>query len=353
MAWTIIAAEARSEWRSALSVFARIDVCQLPEYHVAYSTRTAGSKPMLWRYVEGAESFCYPFLLTPASWRTLEKNRVDTGYSDISSIYGYSGPLSTTADQGFLAAAWKTFDGWAAAEAKVIAEFIRFSPHAGTKAFAHPATGIEANRDIAVSRLPPTEEALLAALDAKTRNMIRKAEKSGLEAKELEPREWIPAFRSLYDETMNRNSSPDFFFYDDTYYAHLLALPRGEFRLFGVLREGALISAAIALVHGEGALYHLGASRQEFSNLGANNLCLFRMSCALLRQGVKFLNLGGGRTTSADDPLLRFKKSNGTGLEKFHIGKRILDAAGYQAVADEWKRCFQTERDAAKLIFYR
>jgi hypothetical protein len=353
MAGTIIPATDGAAWRSALAAFARIDVCQLPEYHVAYAARTPGSRPLLWRYAEGGESFCYPFLLTPAGWKTPEGSWMDTGYADISSIYGYSGPLATTGDAGFLSAAWSAFDAWASAEAKVIAEFIRFSPHAGTLAFAHQATTIEANRDIAVSRLPASEEALMVALDSKTRNMIRKAGKSALTARELEPVEWIPAFRSLYDETMDRNSSPGFFWYDDAYYAQLLALPRGELRLFGVFREEALVSAAIALIHAKGALYHLGASRQEFSSLGANNLCLFQMSSALLKQGVEFLNLGGGRTTAADDPLLRFKKSNGTGVEKFHIGKRILDAAGYQGVMDEWKGCFATGIDAAKLIFYR
>jgi lipid II:glycine glycyltransferase (peptidoglycan interpeptide bridge formation enzyme) len=167
---------------------------------------------------------------------------------------------------------------------------------------------VEENRLIAVSRLPPSAEGLLTALDAKTRNMIRKAEKAGLSARELEPRPWIPRFRVLYDETMARNASPGFFAYDDDYYGRMLALPAGEMRLFGTFQGEELVAASIALAHGKGSLYHLGASKKEFSNLGANNLCLFAMSSALIASGIGFLNLGGGRTTDPADPLLRFKR---------------------------------------------
>ena len=348
----LIEATDSEEWRRNLSVFPRIDVCQLPEYHIAYSTRTERSKPFLWRFDLDGESFGYPFLLTPVGWMLPNNIWRDTPYTDISSIYGYSGPLATTVENRFLETAWTEFDRWAM-ENQVIAEFIRFSPHAQTKSFAHTETRIESNRDIAVSYLPETEDALMQALDSKTRNMIRKALKSGLLARELDAREWIPAFRILYDETMARNASPDFFSYDEDYYNHLLALPAGELRLFGVFQENDLISAAFAIVHEQGALYHLGASRVEFSSLGANNLNLFFMSKNLMDAGVKFLNLGGGRTTGIDDPLFRFKKSNGTAVEKFHIGKRILDAIGYRKVAEDWAADFKTPCDPSKLIFYR
>jgi hypothetical protein len=349
---SVIGAEAAGAWREALSAFPAIDVCQTPEYHLAYATRTEGGRPVLWRFDLGGERLCYPFLIAPAAWTRADGTREDTGYRDISGIYGYSGPLSTTVDAGFLAEAWEAFGAWAA-EAKVVAEFIRFSPHAGTERFAPPGCRVEDNRTIAVSRLPATAEALFEALDAKTRNMIRKAGKAGLEARELEPGPWIPRFRVLYDETMARNASPGFFAYDDAYYGRLLALPAGELRLFGVFQGAEMVASSIALAHGRGALYHLGASRKEFSNLGANNLCLYAMGSALIASKVAFLNLGGGRTTAPDDPLLRFKRSNGTGTETYRIGRRVLDAEGYAAVQGRWRATMGAEPDPARTVFWR
>jgi hypothetical protein len=348
----LIPAQDISAWRGGLDPFPAIDVCQTPEYHGAYATRTPGSRPLLWRFSEAGEHFGYPFLLAPARWPNERGGWEETGFSDISSIYGYSGPLSTTTDAAFLAGAWAAFDAWAA-ENRVVAEFIRFSPHAGTARFAHPGGSVEPNREIAVSRFPGTAEALIDALDSKTRNMIRKAVKAGLAARELEPARWIPAFRVLYDETMARNASPEFFSYDDDYYRRLLSLPTGEFRLFGVFQGDDMVAASIALVHGQGALYHLGASKREFSNLGANNLGLSAMGEALIRSGVTFLNLGGGRTTAADDPLLRFKKSNAIGAEIYQVGKRVVDAVAYSGLRARWRATTGADPDGGRLVFWR
>lgn len=347
MAGTLIEAAGKREWRSALDSFARVDVCQTPEYHAAYSLRIAGSSPVMWRYQNGEDIFCYPFLLTPV---LVEKE--DTGYKDISSIYGYSGPLSTTANKDFLALAWQAFDEWAA-ENKVIAEFIRFSLYADNRGFAHPGTQIELNRPSAISRLPGTDDALLEALGKKTRNMIRKAEKIGLAAREMEPQKGLAAFRSLYDRTMDRNEAPGFFLYDDEYYNRLLSLPQGEVRLFGAFEGEKMVAAAMALVYKRGALYHLGASLQDYNSLGAGNLCMFEMSRRLMAGGVEFLTVGGGRTTAEDDPLYRFKKSNATGVGAYYIGKRIVDPEGYKKVAQMWRNLHKKDPDLQKLQFYR
>lgn len=340
------------EWRTHLSAFARADVCQMPEYHQAYETRTDNSKAVMWRFAYGTDEFCYPFLLTPVSVQGPDGVEHQTAYSDISSIYGYSGPLSTTGDKGFLDRAWRSFDEWCTNN-KVIAEFIRFSVYADNRHLVHKECIVESNREVAVTFLPDSDEELLQGLGKKTRNMIRKAEQSGLIACELDVREWLPAFRALYDETMRRNQSPSFFDYNDHYYDLLLSLPPGELQLFGVFQGDRFVSSAMALVHGKGALYHLGASLQEFSSLGAGNLCLYEMSRSLRIQGVKFLNVGGGRTTDADDPLLRFKKSNATGTAPYYIGKRIVNSDGYQDVAKIWQDLYKTTTRPEKLIFYR
>jgi len=342
----IKAAETRL-WRAALMPFARVDVCQMPEYHVAYSGRIKGSEPLMWRCEDGERSFCYPFLLTPVAI-----GGAKTDYVDISSIYGYSGPLSTTDDPAFLKNAWVAFDQWAAKK-KVIAEFTRFSLYADNRDMAHPGTRVEFNRPSAVSRLPGSEEALLAALGKKTRNMIRKAEKAGLRARELVPEDGVAAFRSLYEETMDRNEASEFFLYDDTYYGLLLSLPAGELRLFGVFDGRNMVAAAMALVHKNGALYHLGASLPAYAKSGAGNLSMFAMSRTLMESGVEFLTVGGGRTTKKDDPLFRFKKNNAMDTGKFYIGKRIVDPKGYDDVMKKWQAFHKQDINSSMLIFYR
>lgn len=341
-----IPAERCEDWRTLLANFGDVDCTFLPEYHLAYSLRIKNSRPLLWHFADGGEHFIYPFLLTP-----VELQGEATGYFDISSIYGYTGPLATTTDADFLRKAWGAFADYAARE-KIIAEFIRFSPFNHTERFAPPDAAVEANRQLAASNLPQTEEELLQLLGSKTRNMLRKAEKSGLTARELELPAHLLLFRALYEETMGRNNAPDFFWYDDAYWENLLMLKNG-LRLFGVFDKDRLVATAMAVAHGKSGLYHLGASLGDYARLGAGNLSLFCMSAALMQSGVSFINMTGGRTTAGDDPLLLFKKNNATGLATFYIGKRILDKAAYKGVAEQWRQQTGHAPDAQKIIFWR
>ncbi len=344
---TLIKAADCSAWCDALSHFEAVDCTYLPEYHLAYSLRIPNSKAMLWHFQSGGEHFIYPFLLTPVII-----GNTPTGYYDISGIYGYTGSLATTNAAGFLSAAWQAFDAYTSQQ-KIIAEFVRFSPFNKNEIFAHPDAEVTANRMLAVSYLPETEEELLKLLGSKTRNMLRKAERQNITARELSLPEHLPAFRQLYADTMSRNNAPEFFWYDDAYWNHMLKLGKSGLRLFGAFADGTLVAASMAVVHGKCGLYHLGASINEYARLGAGNVSLFAMSCALMADGVRFINMTGGRSTAGDDPLLLFKKSNATGTSTFYIGKRIIDKAAYGHVRDRFQQETGNIPDAAKIIFWR
>ncbi len=342
----LIAASDAAAWMAALDAFPYIDVCHLPDYHCAYATRFEGAEAWLWAVSDGSNYFAYPFLKAPV---VIAGDA--TGYSDIFGVYGYSGPLAK-GDDAFIAQAWEAFTAWAKEE-KILCEFIRFSPYLENYNLALLGVEVLENRQVAMCHVPASEEALLQALGPKTRNMLRKAEKAGLCAEEMKLPEGLAAFRALYDSTMQRNDATEFFLYDNTYYDLLLAMPKGAVRLFGVYADAQLVSTAMVLVWQENALYHLGASEGEYTKLGAGNLALFEMHKALMKAGVKFVNLTGGRTTALDDPLLRFKKSNGTGLCPFYIGKRVLDETGYAEVAKAWESAYNQPADKTKLQFYR
>jgi hypothetical protein len=343
----LIAATERAEWRRALAPFGPIDCTYLPEYHLAYATRMVGGQPLLWEFSQGADRLAYPFLLTP-----VEGAGSATACFDISSVYGFTGPLSTSRNPAFLHQAWQAFDGFAAQQ-RVIAEFIRFSPFNRNEGLAHPQVEVSLNRELAVSRLPAAAAELSRLLGPKTRNMLRKAERAGLIARELELPQHLPAFRALYQQTMDRNAAPPFFRYDDAYWTELLRLEPGALRLFAACSGDRMVAACMSVSFGASGLYHLGASLEAYARSGAGNLCLFAMSRALMDSGVAFLNMTGGRTPKPGDPLLLFKRSNATGTAPFHIGKRVLDAAAYNALAAAWQARHGQPPSPEKLIFWR
>jgi len=343
----LIPASERAGWREALDLVGEVDATYLPEYHLAYALRIEGSRPLLWTFSRQGWHFIYPFLLTPVM-----VGDAATSWFDITSIYGYTGPLANTDDSEFLKTAWSAFDAYAAAQ-KIVAEFVRFSPFNSNQGFAHPATMVLENRTLAASRLPASRDALLQSLGSKTRNMLRKAERAGLQAREVALPQHLAQFRALYDETMARNKAPGFFRYDDVYWERLLALGPAGLRLFGTFAGERMVAASMAVAHGRSGLYHLGASLGEHAKLGAGNLSLFAMSCGLMEGGVGFLNMTGGRTAAADDALLLFKRSNANGTATFHIGKRIVDPLAYNALAAQWQQLHGSPPDAEKIVFWR
>ena len=342
----LIAAQDGTHWNAALAMVGEVDATCLPEYHLAYALRIAKSSPLLWHFTENGQHLVYPFLLTPV---VLQGKA--TGLNDISSIYGYTGPIATTPDPAFLHTAWEAFGDFAQKQ-NIVAEFVRFSPFNKNQGCAHPETTVQANRTLAVSCLPATAEALRDSLGTKTRNMLRKAERSGLSACELALPDHLAAFRALYEVTMRRNQAPEFFWYDDAYWDHLLRL--GDcLRLFATFSDGKMVAASMAVAYGKSGLYHLGAGLPEYTKLGAGNLSLYAMSSGLLGSGVTFLNMTGGRTVLADDPLLLFKRSNSLGTMPFFIGKRVVDRAAYNSLTAQWQQLHGTPPDAEKVIFWR
>lgn len=342
----IIFAANTSEWRLALEPFGDVDSTYLPEYHLAYSLRVKNSSPILWQFTKNNQHFVYPFLLTPV-FIGEEK----TNYFDISSVYGYTGPLSTTSSDIFLTDVWKEFDSYTS-ENKIIAEFIRFSPFNKNEGLAHQNTIVAFNRTLAASYLPKNDDELLKIIPSKTRNMIRKAEKLGLVSRDLPIPNCLNSFRKLYADTMQRNNAPEFFLYDDDYYKNLTLLGKG-LRLFGVFSGDSLVAASMAVVHNKSGLYHLGASILEYARMGAGNLSLYEMTRSLMNSGVTFINMTGGRTTANDDPLLLFKKNNSTGTADFYIGKRIINKIAYNEIRIKWSELYGTLPDINKIIFWR
>lgn len=347
----VVSANNFKKWRKWLDHFERVDVCHLPEYHVAYSSRTDESEALMWCFKENDKVFAYPFLYAPVILKG-PKGEKKTEFFDISGIYGFSGPLANCSDQEFLNKSWNEFSAWAK-ENKVICEFIRFSVYANNTCFADSNCIVEENRPISVSLLPNDSEAYLGELNSKTRNMIRRALREGLTARQVDFESGLKDFRALYEETMIRNQATSFFSYDDEYYQRLLELPKDEITLYGVYQNDEMVAAAIALIHKQYAFYHLGASKRETSKIGSGNLVLFEMASDLIKRKITYLNVGGGRTTASDDPLFSFKKNNGTSIDKFYIGKRIINEQAYKSVVSDWTSLNQTEPSSVQLQFYR
>ena len=337
------------KWMSVLENFNRLDCSFLPDYHLAYCSGDKSSQALMYVLECSDNIFAYPFILSevPKSFSGTEET-----FYDISSVYGYSGPLMKSFDQEFANLAWSKFDNWALSN-NVICEFIRFSFYNNNLINAHPDARVTVNRSIAVSHFNLSEDEHRKKLGPKTRNMIAKAVSFGLNLRPLDFNEDYPRFKIFYDQLMIKNSAPQFFFYSDEYYRKLGKLASESLRLYGVFKNDDLVGGIILIIYKNYALYHLGALKDGLNKLGCSNFYLFEVWKILHSEGIEVLNLGGGRTTDPDDPLLKFKIRNSNKVEKFYIGTRTINKNAYQQVKNIYLSKTNDNMPLTKLQFYR
>jgi serine/alanine adding enzyme len=263
----------------------------------------------------------YPFLLRELA--TLPGLGAEaTGLHDISTAYGYGGPLvdAGTDDAGVLSRFRAAFDAWCAAHG-VVSEFVRFHPLIETQ------RGLERHLEVVPlgeTVWCPVGEAdgdLIEGMDSGHRRNLRKAQKAGLVARLETGDDAYDRFRELYTATMARRGAVEGYFFDATYFRSFRELLGEQQALIGVRHGDEMIAGGLLMRSERFAHYHLGGSSAAHLHLRPNNLFFYEAMEWARRQGVSALHLGGGYRP--DDELLRFKRGLGSGRATFAIGRKI------------------------------
>jgi lipid II:glycine glycyltransferase (peptidoglycan interpeptide bridge formation enzyme) len=209
------------------------------------------------------------------------------------------------------------------------------------------------DRETVVLELDKGEEGLWRSYSSVHRNMIRKAQKSGLRCAEVDPKGEMEAFKGLYLETMRRAHAARYYFFSDRYFEALVHLLGDRLRLFVVRHGDLIVAASLFLVYGETVHYHLSAGLESYRSLGPTNLLLHWVALWCLAEGHRYLHLGGGRTSSPDDSLLRFKASISKVRRGYYTGRRIRNATEYESLCRKWMRLHRVVERPDYFLLYR
>lgn len=321
-------------WHAILARLPGTDIYFTPEYHALAEANGDG---LAWAFVaeENDDILFYPCLT-----RLIEhigNEPVPGGWQDSETVYGYSGPLATTTDEGFLARAWKAFRAWAHDE-RIVAAFLRFNPLSASERFADATCRVVRDRETVVIDLGGSAEELWQRFPPAQRRKVRRAEAAGLAGEEWGGRQGLGAFRSIYERTMHHLDAEPYYFFSDAYFEGIEHLLGDAAHLFAVCQGGRPIAAALFLLYRDRMHYHLGGSDSRARDARPNNL-LFHQAAEWGRQrGFRWLHLGGGRTTEPGDGLFRFKASLSRARLPFHVGMCVLQPAVYDALCDLWRR---------------
>ena len=314
-------------WDSIVRSFPNWDLYYLCGYARSLEEHEKG-RALLIAFSCGSERLCYPVIErdiadAPEFQGLLPGNT----WFDWETPYGYGGPLaegnlSEPAQRIFLqelTAACK--------ERRVVTQFLRFHPLLQNQAVLGSAVQYKLLKNTIFMDLSD-EESLFRQLDSKNRNMVRKAQKSGVTVF-TDRGEHLPEFLDIYRETMDRANAGAYYYFEPGYYEALRSALGKNVIFFYAVQEGEIIAASIFLYHERFMHYHLSGGKTAFRRFAPTNLLLYEAACWGARHGIKYLHLGGG--TGGGDSLFDFKKRfNRRGELPFYIGRTILDHAAYQ-----------------------
>jgi Uncharacterized protein conserved in bacteria len=308
----------KERWDGIVKDFSRYDVYNLSGYVKAFMIHGDGD-PQLFYYETEDLRAIYVYM----------KRETDIkGYYDSVTPYGYGGVLfeGDTSEEN-LQTFWKAYVEKMQAEG-FVANFVRYHPVlANAIPMKSISTVIDLGKTVAVDL--SSEEVIWTNIISKNRNMIRKAEKNGIEIRHGKDIELFKDFKRIYNATMEKDHAEEYYFFGDAFYESIHRDLYDNYEMFYAVLNGEIIAMSIMLFANNQMHYHLSGSMIEYRNLAPSNLLLYKAALWGCEHGYKTFHLGGG-VGSGEDNLYKFKAAfNRNSDYQFSIGKEIFDQKKY------------------------
>ena len=284
------------------------------------------------RYVINEEvSVVMPFIL-----RDILHDDVKSGYYDVTSPWGYNGPLfhpslSKELIEGF----WVAVDAWYK-ENKVVSEFVRFNFSENYTFY----TGETIHTLRNVKGKIADWDYFWSNLKSNTRNQFRKAKKEGLtfelhfgkidEAK-------VKAFYDVYIGTMNRRDAIDSFYHPLEYFTEFCEKNPRKCAIGLVYENDLAISCELFLISDDTMFSFLGGTSSDHFKLRPNEYLKINAIDWARTQGLTYYMIGGGLSNSETDNLYLYKKKYFPFDDDIHFytGRKIIDKQVYLKLTNE------------------
>lgn len=321
-----------SGWRTALSELPADtqDVYFTPEYHGLHVANGDG-EAFSTLLQDKEQTLIVPGLRVPVP-PTLTHDPI-ANFFDIQSCNGYGGPVaSENVTREFLERAWNEWRRTSAKEG-IVAAFFRLHPLLQNERWLPTDARVIPDRKTVFVDLTGGPDLAWKNAGSRHRNMVNKGRREGVVVQWDAPDGWMK-FERLYAQAMERVCAPGSLRFSPAYFARLRSLPGVE--LACVRKSGQFQAASVFLFGSRWAHYHLSARRQESDNTLTNCILQDAIHRAADR-GLAGIHLGGGRTPSSDDSLLKFKLGVGGKCLDFRVALVISDTSAFSNLCHHWQ----------------
>ena len=312
------------EWDEIVCSFSEYDIYYLSGYVRAFEIHGDGDSQLLYYEQDGLR----------AIYVYMKRKTAIEGWYDSITPYGYGGVLfEGDTSEANLKAFWNAYVQ-KMKEENIVCNFVRYHPVlANAVPMKVVSDVINLGKTVAFHLDSP--EVIWQNIVPKNRNMIRKAEKNGIEIHHAADMALFKDFVQIYNATMDKDHADEYYYFGDEFYKSIHKDLYGHYEMFYATYDGKIIAMSIMLFANKQMHYHLSGSVLEYRNLAPSNLLLYKAALWGYERGYKTLHLGGG-VGSGEDSLYKFKAAfNRESDYQFSIAKMIFDQDKYDALVDE------------------
>jgi len=317
----VITPENSAQWNEIVQSMNDFDFYHLAEYH----RMDESGASLLLHYSDETSAFALPVILRPIE---------GTKYNDITSVYGYSGPLSNTgrptqkAIDRFHENLLRFFD-----ENSVVSVFSRLHPlfPVQEKILEGIGNTVDTGTTVAIDlHLPEQEQRRQYSHSVK--NTINRLKRKNLIVKKAETQAEIETFVEIYTENMNRVHASKIYFFDNAYFCRFLeTLPS---ILYLAHYEGKIISGSLFTDCNGIIQPHLSATSNDYLCLSPLKYVWNQIRLYGIEKNRNFMHLGGGFGGSRDT-LFEFKVQFSRQHFPFKTWRYVHNRAMYDQLIDD------------------
>lgn len=309
----------KDDWNNILHEVDSYDFYHTYDYHVL--SKRENEKSVLLVYRDNETLIAIPFVIRPI---------LGTEHFDITSVYGYAGPISKHISIDFNHSLFLSELNKYFKTQKIVSVFSRLNPYIDhQKDILKNIGDCQDMSAIVAINLTSDLETQRKGYQRRIKSQINKARRL-CNIVSAKTKDEIDSFIDIYYENMDRLNAEDSYYFDRDYFYNFLKSENFESNLLLVKTKDTneVIAGVIFVKTKDIVQYHLSSTKSEFLHITPVKILIDEMRLIATAEGYKYLNLGGG-LGSKEDSLLRFKMSFSKELKTFCIWKYIVDAETY------------------------
>ncbi|SFI79651.1 GNAT family N-acetyltransferase [Myroides guanonis] len=279
-------------------------------------------------------SFQESFIALPIVIRPID----GTDYFDITSVYGYAGPIynfEENYDETELIVFFKNSFIDFCKEQNIVSVFSRLHPLIDQESIIETLGEIvDLNKTVSID-LNQFAEVQRKEYRKSLKSDLSQLRRKDIMVREASNKEEVDAFIEIYYETMDRVSAASSYYFSKEYFYNFLNNDDFTSKLLVAIKEDKVIAGAIFTITDKIIQYHLAGTTEDYIRDTPMKLILDEARLFGNTTKAESLHLGGGVGGHDDDSLFRFKSGFSKDFKQFSVWKYIVDQKIYDELSKE------------------